>query len=183
MAEVPDHSLFVKGNLMRQATPEASLVVLPIHVVGPLSMWALRVLFLLGVQLVLVGQAAAAPVVFTASGEFENGWQLSGTVTIDNATGKVLSADLSVSEGSVVKYVFDKAVRAVPGSLGTTIGISEGPIFPSLGITVPEKSLVGYNGSSILTYDYGYRSYIELGEGLNYVDILPLNFGSLEPTK
>jgi hypothetical protein len=170
---------------MRQATPEPSLVLLPTHVVRPLSKWALRVLFLLGVQLALVGQAAAAPVVFTATGEFENGWELSGTVTIDTATGKVVSADLGVTEGSVVKYVFAKGVTVHGSSRGpfTTIGISEGPVVPSLGITVPGKSLVGYNGSSILTSGFELLSYIEIGEGLNYVDRLPLNFGSLEPTK
>jgi len=170
---------------MRQATPEPSLVLLPTHVVRPVSKWALRVLFLLGVQLALVGQAAAAPVVFTATGEFENGWELSGTVTIDTATGKVVSADLGVTEGSVVKYVFAKGVTVHGSSRGpfTTIGISEGPVVPSLGITVPGKSLVGYNGSSILTYDYGYLSYIVLGEGLNYVDMIPLDFGTLEPPK
>jgi hypothetical protein len=170
---------------MRQATPERSLVLLPTHAVGDLWKWALRALFLVGVQLALVGQATAAPVVFTASGEFENGWELSGTVTIDTATGKVLSADLSVTAGSVVKYVFDKDVTVHASSRGpfTTIGISDGPIVPSLGITIAEKSLVGFKGSSILTYDYGYLSYIVLGEGLNYVDMLPLNFGSLEPTK
>jgi hypothetical protein len=170
---------------MRQAAPEPSLVLLQATVVGQLSKWALRGLFLLGVQLYLVSHAAAAPVVFTASGEFENGWELSGTVTIDTASGKVLSADLSVTEGSVVKYTFDKDVTVPRFSRGpfTTIEISEGSSVPSLGITVPEKSLVAYSGSSILTYDYGYLSYIVLGEGLNYVDMLPLNFGSLEPTK
>jgi hypothetical protein len=171
---------------MRQATTKLSLALLPTRVVGHLSNWALRALFLVGVQLALVGQAPAAPVVFTASGEFENGWELSGTVTIDTASGKVLSADLSVTEGSVVQFVFDKVSHVVDYSYRgpvTGIGITEGPIVPCLGITVPGKSLVGYNGSSILTSGFELLSYIEIGEGLNYVDRLPLNFGSLGPTK
>ena len=168
---------------MRQATPKLSLVLLQSRVVGHLSKWTLRVLFLLGVLLSLAAQATAAPVVFEASGEFENGWELSGTVTIDTATGKVLSADLSVT-GFDVNLVFDKVAHVLDSYRGpvTGIGITGGPIVPSLGITVPGKSLVGYTGSSILSYQAGqYESYLLLGEGTYYVDEIPLVRGSLEP--
>jgi len=58
----------------------------------------------------LASQATAAPVVFEASGKFSNGSPLSGTVTIDTATGKVLSADLTAKYGSVELLVFDRGI-------------------------------------------------------------------------
>lgn len=72
--------------------------------------WTLRVVFLLGAILARASQASAAPVVFDATGDF-NGvvgeTVLSGTVTIDTATGKVVSADLKVEEGGTT-LIFDQ---------------------------------------------------------------------------
>ena len=168
---------------MRQGTPKLSRLLLQSRVVAHLAKWTLRVLFLLGVLLSLAARATAAPVVFEASGEFENGGELSGTITIDTATGKVLSADLSVT-GFDVNLVFDKVAHVLDSYRGpvTGIGINEGPIVPMLGITVPGKSLVGYTGSSIVSHQAGqFLSYVLLGEGTDYVDEIPLMRGSLEP--
>ena len=98
---------------MQTATPVPALVPRETHALAYLAKWSLRVVLLLGVMVALASQATAAPVVFEASGEFNDGCRLSGTVTIDTATGKVLSADLSVAFGSVERYVFDGSVSVL----------------------------------------------------------------------
>jgi len=160
-----------------------------------LAKWTLRVVFLLGMSLALAGQASAAPEVFTASGEFDNGWALSGTITIDTATGKLLSADLSATNGSVAEFVFDQitagSVRQIVLGSGrrstvwTVISIeSEHPFGPSLFLTVEEPTLVGYKGSPLYTGvlpGYGTGSGIFNARLLAYPGNLPLLRGSLEP--
>jgi hypothetical protein len=139
-------------------------------------------MFLLGVMVALASQATAAPVVFEASGEFDDGCKLSGTVTIDTATGKVLSADLRVAFGSVERYVFDGSVsvlRSSEGPYGPYTRIEFGPGtgqgFALLYIALPGTSLVGYDGSEI------YPNF-EPYSGAYFGDYwVPLITGSLEP--
>jgi|SRR5580704_7538188 hypothetical protein len=170
---------------MQTATPVPALVPPETRRLAYLPNWALRAVFLLGVMVALASQATAAPVVFEASGEFENGLELTGTVTIDTATGKVLSADLSLVEGSVVKYVFDGRV-SVARSTGpyTRIVIEPGAVqgFAQLWITVPGTSLVGYDGSKTLwSYAGEELSGAYLPDGTLYTYFVPLISGSLEP--
>jgi len=162
---------------MQKATPVPFLVPPETHGWAYLAKWTLRVVFLLGVSLALAGQATAAPVVFEASGEVENGWAMSGTMTIDTATGNVLSADVSVTQGSVVKYVFDDAVSVRHSGGWTSIEIGTDSFLPILQLTVETSTLVGYKGSLISLKD----SYILLSAGSHYLNELPLISGSLEP--
>ena len=104
---------------MQTATPIFVLVPSETHVLKCLANWAVRAVFLFGVILALASQATAAPVVFAVSGgnPDESGMVMYGTLTIDTATGKVLSADVTVahvlSEGGFTEYVLDhvEAVR------------------------------------------------------------------------
>jgi len=124
--------------------------------------WTLRVVFLLGAILARASQASAAPVVFDATGDF-NGvvgeTVLSGTVTIDTATGKVVSADLKVEEGGTT-LIFDqfRSVAVVgSGSLQsvaiTVDGYNEKSRAPVvLQLAVPHASLVDYAGGILKPY-------------------------------
>ncbi len=163
---------------MQKTTPVSRLVLHETRRLAYLAKWALRAV-LLGVMAALATQATAASVVFEASGLFNDGRRLSGTVTIDTATGKVLSADLSVTFGSVEMYVFDGSVsvRRSNGAPYTQIefgpGIREG--YAELFITLPETSLVGYDGSEL------YPQTLE-NSGAYFGDyFVPLSYCSLEP--
>jgi hypothetical protein len=164
---------------VQMITPVSRLVLHETRPLAYLAKWALRAALLLGVMAALASQASAAPVVFEASGLFDDGRRLSGTVTIDTATGKVLSADLSVTFGSVEMYVFDGSVsvRRSNGGPYTQIefgpGIGEG--YAGLFITLPGTSLVGYDGSEL------YPQILE-NSGAYFGDyFVPLSYCSLKP--
>jgi len=112
---------------------------------GSLAKWALRAFFLLGLMVVLASQAAAAPVVFTASAEFEGlRTPLSGTITIDTATGKVLSVDLKVG----TKYSFTRLPWISHRPLTVTqMEFVDGQ--STLELVLPVSTLVGYQGGEI----------------------------------
>jgi len=132
------------------------------------------VVFLLGVMVALASQATAAPVVFEASGKFSNGSPLSGTVTIDTATGKVLSADLTAKDGSST-VIFDTVYYGTVTQITTGRRGGGGPVWTRmffadesehyfLFLTVPEATLVGYKGSSLaqaIESGGGYTSMLE----------------------
>ena len=178
---------------MQTATPVPALVPRETHALAYLAKWSLRVVLLLGVMVALASQATAAPVVFEASGEFNDGCRLSGTVTIDTATGKVLSADLTAEDGSST-VIFDTVYY------GTVTQITARPGYPvwtrmwfeaefpgpgpyALSLTVPEATLVGYKGSSLaqaIEAHGGYTSCIEIGANPYSFGEIPLT-GSLEP--
>ena len=147
-----------------------------------LAKWSLRAVFLSGAMVALASRATAAPVVFEASGLFDDGRRLSGAVTIDTATGKVLSADLSVTFGSVERYVFDGSVsvlRSNEGPYGPYTQIKFGPGtgegFSGLDIALPGTSLVGYDGSE-------FYPYFEPSSGADFGGYwVPLVTGSLDP--
>jgi hypothetical protein len=110
------------------------------------------VAFLLGVLLALARQAAAAPEVFTASGRFEDG-SLSGTLTIDTATGKPLSSDLIVSGSSYGELTFiGVPVTSVVQTDSTRMRIqgsnAKGEQF-TLQLQLRVSTLVGYDGGPI----------------------------------
>jgi len=151
-----------------------------------LAKWTLRVVFLLGVSLALAGQAAAAPEVFEASAESDDGWALSGTVTIDTATGKVLSADLAATDG-YFGFGFDvvEKVQRMSGARGAvftqmSFGAEQ---FPSgeLFLMVP-GTLVGYKGSRLVEgpIEVIEGSYILINGGTYDWTEISL-YGSLEP--
>lgn len=144
-----------------------------------LAKWSLRAVFLSGAMVALASRATAAPVVFEASGLFDDGRRLSGAVTIDTATGKVLSADLSVTFGSVETYVFDGSVSVLRSNGGQytqiEFGRGTGEGFALLYITLPGTSLVGYDGSEL------YPQKLE-NSGAYFGDyFVPLSYCSLEP--
>jgi hypothetical protein len=160
-------------------------------------MSALRAVFFLGVMLALASQATAAPVVFQVSGgnPDESGMVLYGTVTIDTATGKVLSADVTVAhvlyDGGFTEYVLDQveavrqttyvASRGGPVEVLTQISILTGYDGPSLYLTL-EGSLVGYKGSPLFSsrIPLDFASYIEF-PGTPYGWSEYPVFGSVEP--
>ena len=175
---------------MQTATPVPALVPRETHALAYLAKWSLRVVLLLGVMVGLASQATAAPVVFEASGEFNDGCRLSGTVTIDTATGKVLSADLTAEDGSstvIFDTVYYGTVTQITARRGypvwTRMFFEDESGHYSLFLTVPEAMLVGYKGSSLaqaIEAHGGYTSCIEIGANPYSFGEIPLT-GSLEP--
>jgi len=183
---------------MRTATPTSSLVRPETRRLAYLTRWALRAMFLLGVIAALASQAKAAPVVFEVSGgnPDDYGVVLSGTVTIDTATGKVLSANVTAAhvlyDGSFTEFVFDidgSVHQFVVGSgsrseIFTKISIlSEYGGGTGLYLTVRESTLVGYKGSSLSAAGPEGSCIVLPYSGNRYsVDEIPL-YGSLEPNE
>jgi hypothetical protein len=172
---------------MRKATPVPALVVPETPLLAYLAKWSLRVMLLLGVMVALASQATAAPVVFDVSAKSDEGWIVSGTVTIDTATGKVLSADLTGKDGSstvifdFVPYVTQFSNR--PGApVWTKMSFRDESARNFLFLTVPVATLVGYKGSGLVEslVPGGYASAIEINDGYYSSTDVPL-FGSLEP--
>jgi len=165
---------------MQKATRIPFLVPPETHPWACLAKWTLRVAFLLGVSLALVGQATAAPEVFEASGEFEDtGATLSGTLTIDTATGHLLSADLIIiDEGGVIvgEYVFTTITSSSYVKSPPTLHIrlsGHGPKFGSgMQLALPVSTLVGYKGGSIIS---GLAPEYHLGS--SYWDVLIEEYG------
>ncbi len=175
---------------MQTATPVPSLVRPETHGLAYLAKWTLRAVLQLGVMVALASRATAAPVVFDVSAQSSEGWTVSGTVTIDTAAGKVLSADLTAKDGSST-FIFDVAEGATPittrrgGPVWTRMWFEvEFPGYgsPALVLTVPEATLVGYKGSSLVAVAIpgGYTSCIEIDANFYGSIEIPL-IGSLEP--
>jgi hypothetical protein len=128
--------------------------------------------------------AKAAPEVFTASGWFQDGFMLSGTMTIDTATGKVSSVDLIVKEGSAQEIVFKGQVQSRLWNSATrinTIGYFSPPTGAGgieLQLTLPVSTLVDYEGGRIEGWP-NFASFISLDNGSGGVQLLG---GSLKPT-
>ena len=175
---------------MQKATPVPGLVVSETRRLAYLAKWSLRVTLLLGVMVALASQATAAPVVFDVSAQSGEGWAVSGTVTIDTATGKVLSADLTAKDGSstvIFDTVYYGTVTQITARRGypvwTRMFFEDESGHYSLFLTVPEATLVGYKGSSLaddIEAHGGYTSCIEIGANRDGVITIPLT-GSLEP--
>jgi hypothetical protein len=152
------------------------------------------VVLLLGAMVALASQANAAPVVFDVSAQSGEGWAVSGTVTIDTATGKVLSADLTAKDSiNSSTVIFDNygTVTQITARRGypvwTRMLFADESDHYFLLLTVPEATLVGYKGSSLaqaIEPGGGYTSMLEYGDDLNppYGSLfdIPLT-GSLEP--
>jgi hypothetical protein len=177
---------------MQTPTPVHALVVSETRF-AYLTRWSLRVVLLLGVMVALASQATAAPVVFEVSAQSSELWAVSGTVTIDTATGKVLSADLTAKDGSstvIFDTVYYGTVTQITARRGypvwTRMFFEDESGHYSLFLTVPEAMLVGYKGSSLaqaIETGGGYTSMLEYGDDLNVYGALfeiPL-FGSVEP--
>lgn len=180
---------------MQETTTVSRLVLAETRLPAHLAKWTLRAVVLLGVSLAQAGQATAAPVVFEVSGgnPDDDGVALSGTVTIDTATGKVLSADVTAThvlyDGSFTEFVFDE-VESVHQTVSrgrrpvavTTISIGEG--FGNgigLVLAVQESTLVGYKGSPLYSLDINdLGSCIEF-PGTPYGAVEIALYGSLEP--
>ncbi|HXY34332.1 MAG TPA: hypothetical protein VEI07_08900 [Planctomycetaceae bacterium] len=137
---------------MPTATPLPSLVRPGTRRLAHLAQWSLRVVFLLVVIVAVASQATAAPVVFDASGEFEDGYELSGTITIDTATGDVLAADLQVEWGTeTISFTDLYKISHSPAPKGSTNTSMLFVAFPlELQLTVHASTLVGYAGGPLL---------------------------------
>jgi hypothetical protein len=171
---------------VQKTTPVSRLVLRETRPLAHLAKWTLRVVLLLGAMVAVASQATAAPVVFDVSAQSSEGWTVSGTVTIDTATGKVLSADLTAKDGSST-VIFDDVYYGTVTQIAARRG---GPVWTrmffetgrySLFLTVPDATLVGYKGSSLVlaTIPGGDTSCIEISDLYSTTDI-PL-YGSLEP--
>lgn len=91
-------------------------------------------------------------VTFGASGTFNNGNILSGTVIIDVTTGNVIRANFSATGPD--PQTFNTNVSAVPNYAGSglTVIVANSPTpsqYPILLLGLPVADLVGYNGGSI----------------------------------
>jgi hypothetical protein len=96
--------------------------------------------------------ARADVLTFDASGTFDGGFTLGGTVTIDNTLGTVVSSDLTISGAPALPNSdsFSAILAASPSQVGGglfdfNVEDSAGNIFSS-GFTAP--TLVGFTGGS-----------------------------------
>jgi hypothetical protein len=163
---------------MRTATPYPSLVPPETHALAYLAKWALRAVLLLGVMVALASQATAAPVVFEASGEFEDGTYLEGSITIDTATGKVLSADLIINNlPGGGESVFTPSSTTHTKNTTTMVFAGSYVHEPArLQLTLPVSTLVDYEGGGIQWESSYYDVYGSLKAPT------PLAFGTLKST-
>jgi hypothetical protein len=123
------------------------------------------------VSVALASQATAAPVVFEASGSFQDGFKLSGTITIDTATGKVVSSDLLVAGHLETLFTgTGQHSTSQPGLLTypSFYGLDE---TAELVLWIPLHTLVGYKGGALLDYENG----IHIS---SYFSITPEGFGA-----
>jgi hypothetical protein len=182
---------------MQTSLPISLLFPPETHVLVYLARRALRAVFLLGLMLALASQTTAAPVVFEVSGgnPDESGVVMYGTLTIDTATGKVLSADVTVAhvlhDGSFTSYVLDhveyvrqtviEVSRGGATEILTMISINGDLDGPNLSLTL-EGSLVGFDGSRLYSGNFpvGFGSNIDLGGTPYGWTEFPV-FGSVEP--
>jgi len=93
----------------------------------------------------------ASPIVFSAAGQISGGGTLGGTVTIDTATGDVVSADLSVTLNQT--FLFSTNLGGIPNYANTGLYViaandSHGS-YPVALIGLAESSLIGYDGGPI----------------------------------
>ncbi len=126
----------------------------------------------------VVVQAKAAPVQFDAYGVFNNGAVMMGTITIDTATGKIEGQDFMVREepGTILPFSFEFTTSAGPGYLVITINSLssyDGPLY-TLHLVIPARSLVGYDGGSLVPDTGGNKVYTSLsGLGLAWGELAP----------
>jgi len=99
---------------------------------------------------------------FNASGTFQSGSTLSGTVTIDTTTGVVTAVDLTASSPDSLNFTFiqvqipnstdngDFFLQTAPAAVG----------LPNLDFALPDSFLVGYVGGSIGSLDQPANGYV-----------------------
>jgi hypothetical protein len=138
---------------------------------------------LLGSQLqATAAQKSSKQVVFYATGEFESGDQLRGTVTIDTTHGTVLWADLTVFDlGNNVVATFGGTPGVGPPFTYTNLAgdlVIEVYGFNStvIALAIPSTSLKKYAGGSLVAYE-SYWSW----PTIQFSQRDPLLYGSLEP--
>lgn len=98
-----------------------------------------------------LGAAYATPVAFSANGSFTNGAVLSGTVTIDTATGTALKGDLAVS-GVAAHFttLVGQSTGPVPSPFFTELDFANGQATNNvLDLLFKPASLVGYAGGDL----------------------------------
>jgi len=97
--------------------------------------------------------AAAAPIAFVASGEFQSGALLSGTLTIDTATGEATASTLHVSDPWAVDLTFVQITYlSAPGVTVVQLNHQDASTFPHLILLFGTGSLVGYAGGTICSF-------------------------------
>lgn len=116
----------------------------------------MRKSFLKFLAVVVLATGAALPsqansITFSAAGQMSGGGTLSGTVTIDTASGTVVSADLSVIVNQ--SFLFSTNVGGIPNYANSGLYViaaddSHGG-YPVALIGLPESTLVGYDGGPI----------------------------------
>ena len=105
--------------------------------------------------------------VFKASGTFDDGATLSGTITVDTSVGTITASDLSVSAPDSVDFVDDIYAQHGNGA-EYVFGSKNGDNFLEISLAV--GSLVGYTGSQINNFSVfsnpnsGYNTYVTAGE-------------------
>lgn len=100
----------------------------------------------LGLVALVMPNAVRADTIFTASGTFGDNSTLSGTLTINTATGFVTGADLivqyNISPG--ITETFTNILGQTPNSVDL-----EGNLFGDLFLFIDASTLVGYTGGAL----------------------------------
>ncbi|MGH9771195.1 MAG: hypothetical protein ACRD4Q_05800 [Candidatus Acidiferrales bacterium] len=113
---------------------------------------------------------------FDASGIFQGGANLSGTLTIDIATGSVISSAMEVASDSFSGF------DVTSNSSETTLTSAGGP--PTMFLQLPVSTLMGYTGGSLGSFAHpvivnGLHDYSSIHFGSNIA--IYLASGSLTP--
>lgn len=88
--------------------------------------------------------------IFYASGQFDDGYALSGTVTIDTTTGEALAADLVIGDNFAV---FKETPATYINAAGDVEIVVEASLYSGIVLVVPATSLKGYAGGSLVAND------------------------------
>jgi hypothetical protein len=119
-------------------------------------------------------------VVFHAAGEFESGYGLIGTVTIETNTGRLVSANLAVVDfGNNIVAVFNGYPSYTNSAGDVEIALVTGTFQSPTGLVlvIPSASLKGYAGGSLVAGE-SYWSWPSVNQ---WNQIYHLLDGSLEP--
>jgi hypothetical protein len=135
----------------------------------------------------LNGMHAVADTVttFTATGVFQDGATLSGTIDINVTNGQIASVDLIASAPRSLAFTYLQAQEAnypITGNLTAFIGIDIlAGIFPTLNLGFGTNSLVGYMGGNLNSKATPFNAYYVSTIQFSNEDYDLLLSGSLTP--
>lgn len=126
-------------------------------------------------------RAATTYTTFGATGTFDDGSTLSGTIMIDTVNGDLGAIDLFVSAPDNLTLDYNLESESSSGDYLIYVGESSNE-FPEFVLSLPVDSLVGYTGGVIDSDDDPGPGVLSSPLYLTLEDVVTLQSGSLTPT-